>query len=277
LIERYLDPSIVSMLIPKFLAISLLLFSVACSQEFEEAKAENTKAKNSKTVLITGANRGLGLELSKQFAADDYYVIGTARSPEKAIDLKSVADEVLALDVTSDESIKALTAALNGKTIDILVNNAGYFGPTLSVGKTAALKDLTRSEVLDCFAVNAAGPIFVTQGLLPNIMASENPKIIMISSRSGIMTKMRKGPGAYGYRVSKTAINRVVQIMSFDPSLKKCIVVALAPGHNKTDMGGGNAQLNPEESMKLVKQRIEEFTKKHHGGLWYYDGKKLPW
>jgi len=65
--------------------------------------------------------------------------------------------------------------------------------------------------------------------------------------------------------------------MSFDPSLKKCIVVAIAPGHNKTDMGGKRAKLDPAESMKLVKQRIEELTKKHHGGFWYYNGKRLAW
>ncbi|MEP4079446.1 SDR family oxidoreductase [Haloferula sp.] len=235
-----------------------------------------------KTVLITGANRGLGLALSKQFAADNYYVIGTARSPEKATDLNEVADEVLALDVTSDESIKALAKALNGKPIDILVNNAGYFGPTLGLGadreKSSQLKNLTRSEVLDTFAVNSAGPIFVTQGLLPNLLASKQPKIVMISSRSGIINQSR-GAGAYGYRISKTAINRAMKIMSNDKSLGKCIIVCIAPGHNKTDMGGNKASLlDPDKSMKQVKMRIEELTKKkHHGRFWYYDGKELPW
>lgn len=232
------------------------------------------------TVLITGANRGLGLELSKQFAADGYHVIGTARSPERATDLKEVADKVLALDVTSDESIKALSKALNGQPIDILVNNAGYFGPTLGLGtkneKSATLQTLTRSEVLDCFAVNSAGPIFVTQGLIPNLLKSKQPKIIVISSRSGIINQSRSA-GAYGYRISKTAVNRAVKVMSVDKALRNSIVVAIAPGHNKTDMGGDRAKLSPEESMKKVKALIEGLTKKHDGGFWYYDGKKLPW
>ena len=234
-------------------------------------------AESKGTILITGANRGLGLEMARKFAADDYYVIGTARSPEKAIELKEVAAEVRALDVTEDESIKVLAKSLKGKTIDISVNNAGYFGPTGSVGKTAGLKELTRSEILDCFAVNSAGPISVTQGLLPNFLAAEKPKVVIISSRSGILTGKARGANAYGYRMSKTAVNRAVRILAEDPVLKKAVVVVLAPGHNQTDMGGERTKLKPEESMKLVKQGIEELTQKHDGGFSYYDGKRLPW
>ena len=93
--------------------------------------------------------------------------------------------------------------------IDILVNNAGYFGPTLGLGtdreKSATLKNLTRDEVLDCFAVNAAGSIFVTQALMPNLNASKQAKVVVISSRSGIINQKRH-VGAYGYRISKTAV-----------------------------------------------------------------------
>ncbi|MEP4078391.1 SDR family oxidoreductase [Haloferula sp.] len=258
----------------KLLVACLSLSTLAAS------KAEPVAEKQ--TVLITGANRGLGLALSKQFAADNYHVIGTARSPEKATELKEVADEVLKLDVTSDESIEALAKKLNGRPIDILVNNAGYFGPTLGLGsereKSAQLKTLTRSEVLDTFAVNSAGPIFVTQGLLPNLLASKEPKIVMISSRSAIMNR-NSGGRAYGYRISKTAINRAVRLMANDETLGKCTVVAIAPGHNKTDMGGARTSLlDPNESMKLVKTRIEELTKKeHHGRFLYYDGTVLSW
>ena len=234
-----------------------LLFTVVNAQTDQTPK---------KTVLITGANRGLGLELSKQFAADGYYVIGTARSPEKAVELKTVAKELIQLDVTSDESIKGFSKALQGKPIDILVHNAGYFGPTLGLGterdKSATLKNLTRSEVLDCFAVNAAGPIFVTQALVPNLNASKQAKIIVISSRSGIINQKRNA-GAYGYRISKTAVNRAMRIMAADKSLGNAIVVSVAPGHNKTDMGGDRAKLTPQESMQHVKKLIENLTKKH--------------
>ena len=252
-------------------------FSAALLWTTAHAEPDQTPKK---TVLITGANRGLGLELSKQFAADGYYVIGTARSPEKAVELKTVAKEVIQLDVTSDESIKGFAKALQGKPIDILVHNAGYFGPTLGLGterdKSATLKNLTRSEVLDCFAVNAAGPIFVTQALVPNLNASKQAKIIVISSRSGIINQKRNA-GAYGYRISKTAVNRAMRIMAADKSLGNAIVVSVAPGHNKTDMGGDRAKLTPQESMQHVKKLIENLTKKHDGRFWFYDGKELPW
>lgn len=254
------------------------LLAIFLLYSFAESQAQQFEKKA--TILITGANRGLGLELSRQFADDGYHVIGTARSTEKATELKKVAAEVLQLDVTSDESIKALANALDGKTIDILVNNAGYFGPTLGLGtereKSSTLKALTRSEVLDCFAVNAAGPLFVTQGLTPNLLLSKQPKVIIISSRSGIINQGRNA-GAYGYRISKTAVNRAVKIMSVDKALGNSVVVAIAPGHNKTDMGGKQAKLTPGQSMKMVKTLIENLTKKHNGGFWYYDGKKLPW
>ena len=252
-------------------------FSAALLCTVVNAQTDQTPKK---TVLITGANRGLGLELSKQFAADGYYVIGTARSPEKAVELKTVAKEVIQLDVTSDESIKGFAKALQGKPIDILVHNAGYFGPTLGLGterdKSATLKNLTRNEVLDCFAVNAAGPIFVTQALVPNLNASKQAKIIVISSRSGIINQKRNA-GAYGYRISKTAVNRAMRIMAADKSLGNAIVVSVAPGHNKTDMGGDRAKLTPQESMQHVKKLIENLTKKHDGRFWFYDGKELPW
>ncbi|MGJ8656624.1 MAG: SDR family oxidoreductase [Akkermansiaceae bacterium] len=261
----------------KFKRLFIVMLSATAFCSAEEGKPVEAPKK---TVLITGANRGLGLELSKQFAAENYHVIGTARSPEKATDLKEVADEVLALDVTSDESIKGLSKALNGQPIDILVHNAGYFGPTKGLGpgneKSASLATLTRSEVLDCFAVNSAGPIFVTQGLLPNLNASKQAKVIVISSRSGIINQAR-GAGAYGYRISKTGANRAVRIMSVDKALKGAIVVAVAPGHNQTDMGGTKAKLTPEVSMAAVKKLITEFTKKENGKFIYYDGKELPW
>ncbi|MGJ8672709.1 SDR family oxidoreductase [Rubritalea sp.] len=255
------------------------LFSIAAEEVAVEVVLTPESAPK-QTVLVTGANRGLGLELSKQFAADGYHVIGTARSPEKATELQEVADEVLALDVTSDESIKGLSAALKGQTVDILVHNAGYFGPTQGLGsgreKSASLKTLTRGEVLDCFAVNAAGPIFVTQGLLPNLNASKQAKVIIISSRSGIMNQSRSA-GAYGYRMSKTAANRAMSIMSVDKALGNAIVVSVAPGHNQTDMGGNRAKLTPEVSMKHVKGLIEGLTKEQDGRFWYYNGEELPW
>jgi len=122
-----------------------------------------------------------------------------------------------------------------------------------------------------------AGPLFVTQALIPNLQLSETPKVINISSRAGIISKGATGGRAYGYRISKTGVNRATLIMAGDPALKGSIVIALAPGHNKTDMGSERGKLDPTVSMKKVKSLIQGLTKKHHGGFWYYDGKRVQW
>ena len=139
------------------------------------------------TVLITGANRGLGLELVKHFVADDYTVIGTARKPEKATDLKATGATIIKLDVTSEKDIAAMRQTLKGRRIDILINNAGYFGPKLMTEKPDNIEKLTREEMTRCISVNTLGPLFVTQALLPNLRHSQNPKVINMSTRSAIL------------------------------------------------------------------------------------------
>ncbi len=228
------------------------------------------------TVLITGANRGLGLEMAKQFSADGYHVIGTARKPEKATELKATGARVMKLDVTNEESIQALVKDLDGTTIDILINNAGYFGPNKIGEKLDELEAVTRKEIEDCFAVNAMGPVFITKALLANLRQSKIKKLIYISTRSSQHSK----PGAsaaYGYKMSKAALNMGVGIMNMSLSKENFITVAIAPGWVKTDMGTKNAELSPTQSISKVKLLIEAVTAKHNGGLWYYNGERLSW
>ena len=232
-------------------------------------------AETQKSVLITGANRGLGLELAKQFLGDGYLVYGTARKPEEAVELKETGATVVALDVTSEESIAAMAESLKGKPIDILINNAGYFGPNAIGTKMNGIDTLTRKEMELCYQVNTMGPIFVTQALMPNLRASKGKKIINMSTRSSIIS--RKGGSAFGYRVSKAALNMFTRTLHFELHKKGFIVAVVAPGHNKTDMGTKRGNLQPEDSMPKLKKVIEELTPKQSGGLWYYDGSKLPW
>ena len=214
--------------------------------------------------------------MAKQFVADGYTVIGTARKPAKATDLKAAGAKVIQLDVTDEQSIATMAKKLKGIKIDILINNAGYFGPKLMTQNPDNLESLTRKEMELCYAVNTMGPIFVTQALLPNLRKSDVKKIVHISTRSAILNAGSPGK-AYGYRVSKTALNMVTRTMSNDRALKGFIVVSIAPGHNKTDMGTHWANLKPEESMKKVKTLIENLTQKHHGGFWFLDGSKRAW
>lgn len=228
------------------------------------------------TVLITGANRGLGLEFAKQFSEKGYTVIGTARSPEKATDLKATGAEIFKLDVTSDEDIAALAKSLKGRKLDILINNAGYFGPKLMNEEgTSTFETVTRAEMEDCLRVNTMGPIFVSRALLANLRISNNPRIIHISSRAGIIGK--GSSRNWGYTVSKTAVNRVMANMHSALHKEGFIVIALAPGHNKTDMGTERANLDPKDSIGKMIPLIENLTPKQSGKFLYYTGKGLPW
>lgn len=257
----------------------LILFSVASySAETDEADIVPVEpsATEARTVLVTGANRGLGLELVKQFLKDGYTVYGTARSPERATELRETGAEVLQLDVTSKESIDAMVKTLDGAPIDILINNAGYFGPKLMTENPDTIETVTRQEMETCLDVNTLGPLFVTQALLPNLKASKQKKVINMSTRASIITN-GGGAGAMGYQVSKQALNMVTVTMHSGLKKHGFIVVAMAPGHNKTDMGTERGKLDPAESMAMFKDVIEGLKPKQSGGFWYYNGKRLQW
>ena len=252
--------------------LTLALLSLLCGLTLAETAVKPS-------VLITGANRGLGLELAKQFLKDGYTVYGTSRKPDEATELKEAGAEVLQLDVTSEESIAALAKTLEGKPLDILVNNAGYFGPN-KIGETqSTIDNVTRGEIEFTHAVNTMGPIFVTQALMPNLRAGTQKRIMTISSRSGMLS--RSGGGAMGYRMSKAGVNMATVVLNAQLKKQGFIVASLAPGHNNTDMGrgasSGKGKLDPAESMAKVKNVIETLTPKQSGGFWYYDGKRLPW
>ena len=225
-----------------------------------EEKAPDKKL----TVLITGANRGLGLEYAKRFIKDGHTVIGTTRSPEEAVDLKEAGAEVLKLDVTIDEDIANLAKSLKGRPLDILVNNAGYLG-----------RKSTRYEMNLSFCVNTLGPLYVSEALVPSLSLSSQPKIINISSRAG---RLADGTGKMtSYAVSKTALNMVTRTLHSRLNKKGFIVISLAPGRNQTEMGGKGAPLKPEETADKIIPLIESLTTKHSGGFWYYDGSELSW
>ena len=227
------------------------------------------------SILITGANRGLGLELCKQYLQAGYTVYGTARKPEKAEELNATEAIVLPLDVTSEESISALAKALEGKPLDILINNAGYFGPNSIGTPQHQLHNITRKEIELCHAVNTMGPVFVAQALLPNIQIGDMKKIINMSSRSAMLS--RRGGGAMGCRMSKAGLNMVTVVLSSQLKGQGIIVASVAPGHNKTDMGSERGQLLPSQSMPMLQKVINDLTMKQSGGFWYYDGTRLPW
>jgi len=224
----------------------------------------------SQTVLITGANRGLGLEYAQQFSERGYTVIGTARNPEAATELARVADRVEQLDVADPASVAALAERLDGVPIDILINNAGMFDRD---DVTIDAVDFGTME--QTFAVNTFGPLRVTQALLPNLRAGKARLIISMSSQLG---SIENSNGRwYAYRASKTALNQFNKIWSVELASDGFTCVVLHPGWVRTDMGGPNASYSPEESVAGLVNVIEALTPEDNGGFYDFQGNPIPW
>lgn len=221
-------------------------------------------------VLVTGANRGLGLEFVKQLQASGYEVIGTARKPGKATELKATGARVEQLDVADAASVASLASRLKDLPIDILINNAGMLNRTDSSLDTLDFDIMERS-----FQVNSLGPLRVTQALLPNLQAGKKKTVVNITSRLGSI-ELSTG-GLYSYRASKTALNQINKIISNELASQDFTCVVMHPGWVRTDMGGENATLAKAESISSMLQVIEGLTTESNGKFFNYDGEELPW
>lgn len=222
------------------------------------------------TVLITGANRGLGLEYARQFKAKGYAVIGTARNPGEAAELAALDVQVEALDVTDAASVAALAKRLDGVPIDVLINNAGIGDrdDTSILATDFAMFERT-------LAVNTLGPLRVTQALLPNLRAGGRKHIVNMSSRLGSITLNN---GNYpAYRASKAALNQVNRNLSIELGKQGFVVVVVHPGWVRTEMGGAEAPLLPEESVRGLVKLIERLSASDNGRFYDYLGEELPW
>lgn len=221
-------------------------------------------------VLVTGANRGLGLEFVEQLQKKGYEVIGTARSPEKATELKATGARVEQLDVADAGSVASLAERLNGAPIDILINNAGMLNRADSTLNTLDFDMMERS-----FQVNSLGPLRVTQALLPNLKAGTGKTVVSITSRLGSI-ELSNG-GLYSYRTSKTALNQINKIFSSELASEGFTCVVMHPGWVRTDMGGASATLSKAESISGMLGVIENLSTASNGKFYNYDGQELPW
>lgn len=215
------------------------------------------------TALVTGANRGIGLELARQLSAAGYTVIGTARQPDQADDLQDVA-EVEACDVASDASVAAMAERLGDRPIDLLVNNAGLL-------EYDRLESATVDSMRRQFEVNALGPFRVTAALRGNLTA--DAKVAMVTSRMGSIADNTSG-GAYGYRSSKAALNMIA--MSFAKDLPQPVAI-LHPGMVQTAMTGGHGDVTAEEAARKLLRVIDGLTAENSGTFWHREGHELPW
>jgi NAD(P)-dependent dehydrogenase (short-subunit alcohol dehydrogenase family) len=223
------------------------------------------------TVLITGANRGLGLEYARQYLADGWTVIGTAREPEKAAALQQLGKvEILPLDVGNRDSVMALARALQGRPLDLLISNAGIYG-----GKRQSLGDMDYAAWAETFLTNTIGPFQLAEALLPNLRAGKNAKLALMTSLMGSIADA--SAGSIIYRSSKTALNMVGHLLAVDLKPKGITVLLLHPGWVATDMGGQGAPLQPPESITGLRQVIAGATIAETGAYLDYQGKQLPW
>ncbi|WP_119301828.1 SDR family oxidoreductase [Dongia deserti] len=224
------------------------------------------------TVLITGANRGLGLEFARQYVADGWRVIACCRSPNDAPELKKLGKhvEVHALDVTSQESIQHLAKVLKGTPVDVLINNAGLHGDRRAFGET----DIELWKQI--FAVNTIAPYQVLSALLDNVVASTQKKVVNITSKVGSIGDGPSG-GSYAYRSSKTALNTVMVNAAHELRNHGVTILLLHPGWVQTDMGGPSAPVSIEQSIAGMRRVIDKATQAETGHFYDYTGRQLPW
>jgi NAD(P)-dependent dehydrogenase (short-subunit alcohol dehydrogenase family) len=229
------------------------------------------------STLITGSNRGLGLEFARQYAADRWQVYATCRNPNSASELRKLADasdqnvQVLALDVTDLASIKAAAAALDGQAIDLLLNNAGVGGPR---GQTIGNIDYDAwAKVLD---VNTMGPLRVSEAFVENVARSERKLVVTLTSGMGSIGDNTSG-GAFAYRSSKAAVNMVMRSLAIDLAPRGITCLVINPGWVQTDMGGPHGNLTPAESVTRLRRLIEGFGPSHSGMFFNHDGREYAW
>jgi len=229
------------------------------------------------SALITGANRGLGLEFARQYLADGWQVYAACRDPSSASELRRLADasghnlRILTLDVTNPASVKAAAVKLDGQAIDLLLNNAGIGGPR---GQTIGNIDYEAwANVLDA---NTMGPMRVSEAFVDNVARSERKLIVTLTSGMGSLADNTSG-GSIAYRSSKAAVNMVMRSLAHDLAPLGITCVVVNPGWVRTDMGGPHATLTPTESVTMLRHLIETLGPARSGKFFNYDGREYPW
>jgi NAD(P)-dependent dehydrogenase (short-subunit alcohol dehydrogenase family) len=224
------------------------------------------------TVLVTGSNRGIGLEFVRQYAAEGWRVIACCRKPDAAAALKALEGDIRieGVELADTASIRDLATRLSGETIDLLINNAGVYGPDQTFGKTdySAFDMVMRSNVL--------GPLAMVEALLSNLEKGVMKTVVAVSSTWGSIGGNKWG-GHYLYGPSKAALNMVVKAQAIDLKDKGITLAAISPGWVRTDMGGEGAPLTARDSVADMRARIAELTPADSGRFISHAGGAIPW
>jgi len=230
-----------------------------------------------KTVLITGANRGIGLEFTKQLLERGNRVYACCRRPDSAVALKDLAARHLELiileqDVQRDGDIQRVARQVQEKhsALDMLINNAGV------MPEHRSLDQIPRAELQHTLDVNTVSPLMMVQACLKLLASAQRPIVLNISSQRGALG-LRQPTNRYAYCTSKAALNMATKILAEDLQEIGGIVLAIHPGWVQTDMGGPNGDLTPEVSVREMLAFLETVTPAHNGGFYRWDGKEHVW
>jgi len=234
------------------------------------------------TILITGANRGLGLEFARQYTADRWDIVAACRRLEQSAELKQLAAQNPAivlhrLDVTDDKSVRSLADKLVGKPIDVLLHSAGIYPR-----KGQHIGQIDYAGWREAMETNLFGVMRVTEALLENVAASQRKQIAAISTSMSILRGVQEGSVAqagtsYQYRTSKTALNMAFSVLAKELQPRGISVVLLDPGWVKTDMGGPHAPLSPQESITGMRKVLSGDPTEISGKFLGHDGLPRPW
>ena len=228
------------------------------------------------SVLVTGSNRGLGLEWCRQYAESGWRVFATCRQPETAAELHALATahpgvSVHRLDVARAESVYALRAELQDEAIDVLINNAGVY-----LEKYAPREALRYDEWVQTFEVNTLGSMRVTETLLDLVARSKLKLVVAVTSHMGSIAEIT-APGDYYYRSSKAALNAAMKGLSIALRERGIGVLLLHPGSVRTRMGGWDAPLTTEDSVAGMRGLVEHFDMGRTGRFFRYNDTEIPW
>tara|TARA_B110000008_G_scaffold272719_1_gene305849 strand:- start:656 stop:1342 length:687 start_codon:yes stop_codon:yes gene_type:complete len=226
------------------------------------------------TVLITGANRGLGYEFVKQYSENGFEVLACCRNINNAKELKELAEtsnkiKVYELDVGNVKAIKSLSQQLQNEKIDVLINNAGIY-------RSSTVGNINYDEWIESFKVNTIAPYQIVENFLNQIINSDLKKVVSITSKMGSIDDNTSG-GSYIYRSSKTALNSMMRSLTHDLKNQGIATLTLHPGWVRTDMGGPGGWIDSFESVQGMIKQIDKLTLDNSGTYLDYAGKSINW
>ena len=234
------------------------------------------------SMLVTGASRGLGLEMVRQFVGDGWRIYACCRTPDTATELAALAARsdgaitLHTLDVSEPEQIAALADEFRGTPIDMLVNNAGLLGCTIDRMAPAAFGSIDYDAWREVHEINTMAPLRVTEAFVDHVAASDMKLLFFMSTHMGCITELAEG-GLYPYRSSKAALNLLVKGLSIDLAPRGVRTIAVHPGWVVTDMGGPDAPVDKVDSIAGIRRVVAAYGGDQTGRFFQYDGRELPW